>query len=161
MTQRIDYSKLSPQLYGTFFTLEKQLADAPIDKTIKELIKIRVSQMNGCLFCLDMHWKEAKRDGESDTRLVHLPVFRESPLFSAKEKAALEWAELLTRIPPHGVEDEAFAAVSAAFTESEISALTFAIISINAWNRLGVSAQSVPGSLDKMLGLDGALDKAA
>ena len=103
-----------------------------------------------------MHVKEATIHGERPLRLHHLIIWRESPLFSTREQAALEWTEALTQIPPHGVSDEVYERVRAQFSEKEIADLTFAIIAINAWNRANVAFRSVPGSFDRALGLDKA-----
>lgn len=136
------------------FALEKAVKSLEIDPKILELVKIRASQMNGCLFCLDMHVKEARKHEERELRLYHLAVWRESPLFTAKEKAALEWCELLTHPDAHGVEDEDYEAALVEFSEAELSALTFAISTINAWNRLGIAFRTPLGFYDKLLGLD-------
>ncbi|WP_435641576.1 carboxymuconolactone decarboxylase family protein [Micavibrio aeruginosavorus] len=156
MSARIDYTKLSPQLYNTLYAMEKILGDSALEPTIMELVKIRASQLNGCLFCLDMHTKEARLHQERELRLHHLPLWRESTLFTDREKAALEWAELLTRIGPHGVSDEDFKEMSVHFSEKDISDLTFAIGCINMWNRLGVAFRPEAGGMDAMLGLDKA-----
>lgn len=154
MNQRANYQKLAPASTNALFALEKTMAESPLDHGIINLVKIRVSQLNGCLFCLDMHMKEARRRDERELRLHHLPLWRESSLFSAKEKAALEWAELLTQPDAHGVEDEDYEALVAHFDEKEIADLTFAVAIINTWNRLGIAFRPTPGALDKLLGLD-------
>lgn len=154
MNSRANYQKLSPQAYQALIALGKALSDSTLGHAIVDLVKIRASQLNGCLFCLDMHSKEARTHGERELRLHHLPLWRESPLFSEKEKAALEWAELLTRPGQHGAEDGDYAKISAQFSEKEISDLTLVIASINAWNKLGAAFRPTPGSLDKMMGLD-------
>lgn len=154
MNIRVNYQKHSPQAFDALMALEKSLESSSLDKTLKNLVKIRASQLNGCLFCLDMHSKEALKHDERILRLIHLPGWRESSLFTEKEKAALEWTELLTKIGTHGAEDEDFKKVSAYFSEKELADLTLAIAAINAWNRLGVAFRSEPGGLDKYLGLD-------
>jgi alkylhydroperoxidase family enzyme len=100
-----------------------------------------------------MHCKEAKIHGEWELRIYHVPIWRESPLFSEAEKAALEWTETVTRLSEHGVDDEVYDRVRAKFSETQISELTFAIGVINLWNRLNISFRTVPGSADEMLGL--------
>ncbi|MBN9415706.1 MAG: carboxymuconolactone decarboxylase family protein [Candidatus Eremiobacteraeota bacterium] len=154
MNSRLDVQKLSPNLYNTLFALEKQLGQASLEKSLADLVKIRVSQLNGCLFCLDMHSKEARKHGERELRLYHLPLWRESELFSEKERAGLEYAERLTRLDGHGVEDADFQRLAAHFTEQEMSELTVQIGAINLWNRLGVARRSPAGELDKLMGLD-------
>ena len=156
MTHRLNYKRQSPELLEKLIEFGKWVAKAAIDETTVHLIKIRASQLNGCAFCVDMHVKEAKIHGERELRLHHLAVWRESPLFSPRERAALEWTEVLTRLPEHGVPDDVYERVQAQLSEKEISDLSFAVLTINAWNRLSVAFQSVPGSLDKAYGLDKA-----
>jgi len=127
-----------------------------LDPTLKHLIDIRVSQLNGCTFCLDMHAKEAKIAGERELRLYHLTAWRESPLFSAKEKAALAFAEALTHITSEGISDELYRSVAEHFSEVELSELNFAIVAINAWNRLGITSRMEPGAMDVAYGLNKA-----
>ena len=154
--KRLNYQQLSAPAAQALFQFSKVVEGLEIDPLIKELIKIRSSQLNGCLFCLDMHVKEAKLHGEQELRLYHLTAWRESPLFTEKERAALEWTELLTKIGAHGVEDTDYANALRHFSEKELSDLTFGVTAINAWNRLGVAFRTTPGAFDKMLGLDKA-----
>lgn len=155
MAQRLDYTKLAPQ--ATHLLIQTGAATATgLDQKILHLIKIRASQLNGCAFCTDMHIKEAKIDGESELRLHHLIIWRESPLFNENERQALELTERLTAtISTHFTDDE-YKAIAQHFTDEEMSYLVLNIAMINAWNRLGVAFASVPGSLDKMFGLDKA-----
>ena len=118
-----------------------------------DLVNIRASQINGCAFCLDMHVKEAKIHGERELRLYHIPIWRESPLFTSKERAALEWTEAVTKIAGNEVPGELFERVRKEFSEKELSDLTFAIGTINFWNRMNVGFKTMPGSADQMLGL--------
>ncbi|WJH37211.1 carboxymuconolactone decarboxylase family protein [Paenibacillus sp. CC-CFT747] len=127
--------------------------DSAIEEKIRLLVHIRASQINGCGFCLDMHVKEAKIHGESELRLYHISIWRESPLFSPRERAALEWTEILTKIPEHGVSDDLYDRVRRELSEKEISDLTFSIMAINAWNRVNVAFQTVPGTADAAFGL--------
>jgi AhpD family alkylhydroperoxidase len=154
MISRLNYNQLSSETVKAMFATEKSLAQSPVPKAIVDLVKIRVSQMNGCLLCLDMHHKEARLHGERELRLYHLSAWRESHLFSEIEKAALEWAETLTRPGIEGVGDALYAKLLTHFSEKELSDLTMAVASINAWNRLGIAFRGKPGSLDKILGLD-------
>ena len=140
-------------------------ASLKLDNPLKDLIKIRVSQINGCVFCVDMHVcvfcvdmhvKEAKLHGERELRLYHLPVWRESALFSEKERAALQWAETLTRLADHHVSDADYAAVRAYFDEEELVALTHVINTINTWNRLNAAFATPAGGMDNIMGLDKA-----
>lgn len=127
-----------------------------VDALILLLVDIRASQINGCAFCVDMHVKEAKLHGERELRLYHVAVWRESHLFSNKERAALAWTEALTKIDSKGISDEIYHKVREQFNEKELSILTFRIMGINAWNRLNVAFHATPGAHDKFLGLDKA-----
>jgi len=156
MTQRVDYQQQSPDLYRKFAAFNAQIEHSSIEASLRDLVSLRASQINGCALCVDMHAKQATIHGERPLRLHHLTIWRESPLFSAREEAALEWTEALTRIAPHGVSDEVYERVRKAFSEKEIADLTFAVMAINAWNRANIAFRSVPGSFDKALGLDKA-----
>lgn len=156
MTQRVNAAQQSPELLKKFVEFSMLLKSSAIEVNILSLVEIRASQMNGCAFCLDMHVKEAKIRGERELRLHHIAIWRESPLFSPRERAALAWTEALTRLPEHGVPDETYERVRAQFSEKELSDLSFAVMTINAWNRLNVGFQTVPGSADKLFGLDKA-----
>jgi AhpD family alkylhydroperoxidase len=154
MTQRIDYQKQSPELFKKFVDFTLALRHSAIEESIRHLVDIRASQLNGCAFCLDMHVKEATIHGERPLRLHHVAVWRESPLFSPRERAALAWTEVLTQIPAGGVSDDVYEQVRAQLSEKELSDLTFLVMSINAWNRAGAGFRSVPGTSDKAFGLD-------
>ena len=150
---RLHYSQYATATYQALLALEASLK---LDNPLKDLIKIRVSQINGCVFCVDMHVKEAKLHGERELRLYHLPVWRESALFSEKERAALQWAETLTRLADHHVSDADYAAVRAYFDEEELVALTHVINTINTWNRLNAAFATPTGGMDKIMGLNKA-----
>jgi AhpD family alkylhydroperoxidase len=156
MTQRIDYSQQSPELFHKFLAFSMALKESTIGQTLGDLISIRASQMNGCAFCLDMHVKEAKIHGERELRLYHLPLWRESTLFSPRERAALAWTEVLTKMPEEGVPDAIYERVRTQLSEKEISDLTFAVMAINGWNRANVALRTVPGSKDALFGLNKA-----
>jgi AhpD family alkylhydroperoxidase len=153
MSQRLNYYEQSPELSKKLYELGQAVKKSSLGDRLIDLINIRASQINGCAFCLDMHCKEAKIHGEQELRVYHIPIWRESPLFSDAEKAALEWTEAVTKISPEGVSDEVYDRVRAHFSETQISELTFAVGVINLWNRLNISLQTVPGSYDEMLGL--------
>jgi AhpD family alkylhydroperoxidase len=153
MSQRLDYYKQSPELAKKLFELSNAVKKGRLGDTLLDLVNIRASQLNGCALCLDMHCREAKIHGERELRIYHIPIWRESPLFSDAEKAALEWTETVTKLSEHGIDDEVYERVRAHFSENEISELTFAIGVINLWNRLNISFKTVPGSADEMLGL--------
>lgn len=154
MTQRIDYQKQSPELFKKFVEFSLALKQSTIEESIRDLVDIRASQLNGCAFCVDMHVKEATIHGERPLRLHHVAIWRESTLFSPRERAALAWTEILTRIPAHGVPDEVYERVRTHLSEKELSDLTFLVMSINAWNRVNVGFQVVPGTYDKAFGVD-------
>jgi AhpD family alkylhydroperoxidase len=155
MSQRLNYAQLSPEQYQKMLELSAAVRNGVIEERIIGLIEIRASQLNGCAFCLDMHVKQATIHGESALRLHHVAVWRESTLFEPRERAALAWTESLTKVAGD-VPDELYEHVRSQFSEKELSDLTFAIMTINAWNRAGVAFRSVPGSADKAFGLDKA-----
>ncbi|NEH46023.1 carboxymuconolactone decarboxylase family protein [Rhizobium leguminosarum] len=156
MTQRINYAQLSPELFKSLMGFSMEVKKGSIEQSILHLVDIRASQINGCAFCLDMHSKEAKIHGERELRLYHLAAWRESTLFSPRERAALAWTEALTKLPEGGVSDEIYQRVRGQFSEKELSDLTFQIMVINSWNRASVAFRAVPGSADKAYGLDKA-----
>ena len=152
MNPRINYSQYTPDLLKRLLELSQLSARGSLGHTLSDLVHIRASQQNGCAFCLDMHVKEAKMHGERELRLYHLPIWRESPLFSEKERAALEWTEAVTRLSAP-IPDALYERVREQLSEQEMADLTFAIGIINFWNRLNISSPIMPGSLDAMLGL--------
>ncbi len=154
MTQRIDYQKQSPELFKKFVEFSLALKHSSIEESIRDLVDIRASQINGCAFCLDMHVKEATIHGERPLRLHHVATWRESTLFSPRERAALAWTEILTQIPAQGVPDDVYERVRTQLSEKELSDLTFLVMSINAWNRVNVGFRVVPGTYDKAFGVD-------
>jgi AhpD family alkylhydroperoxidase len=156
MTQRIDYVQQSPELFKKLAAFNMLVNESSIEKSISHFVEIRASQINGCTFCLDMHLKQAVIDGERPLRLYHLSAWRESTLFSARERAALAWTEALTQLPSHGVPDDIYEHVREQFSEKELTDLTYAVMAINAWNRINVAFRAVPGVLDKAYGLDKA-----
>ena len=156
MTQRLNYIQQSPELFKKFLEFSNQLKDSAIEQSIRDLVSTRASQINGCGFCVDMHVKEARLHGERELRLHHLAVWRESTLFAPRERAALAWTEALTKLAELGVPDDIYERVRTQFSEKELSDLTYEIMSINAWNRANVAFRTVPGSADKVFGLDKA-----
>ncbi len=154
---RLDYLQQSPELVKKLLDLSMAIAGSgDIEPGISHLVDIRASQLNGCAFCLDMHVKEAKLHGERELRLHHVAIWRESPLFAPRERAALAFTEALTRIAPTGISDELYAEMREQFSDKELSTLTFRVMSINAWNRANVAFRTAPGSHDKAFGLDKA-----
>jgi AhpD family alkylhydroperoxidase len=156
MTQRVNYAQQSPEFFRKISELSMALKDSVIEQKIRDLVNLRASQMNGCAFCVDMHVKEARIHGESELRLHHVAIWRESNLFIPRERAALAWTEALTRLPEGGISDDLYERVRGQLSEKEISDLTFSVMTINAWNRVSVAFRSVPGSADKAYGLDKA-----
>lgn len=156
MTQRLNYAQQSPELFKKFMEFSMALKSSVIDEKLQALVEIRASQINGCGFCLDMHVKQAKIHGETELRLYHVAIWRESNLFIPRERAALAWTEALTKLPEGGVPDEICERVRGQLSEKEISDLTFVVMAINAWNRVNVGFKTVPGTADKAYGLDKA-----
>ena len=156
MTQRLNYAQQSPELFKKFMEFSMALKSSVIDEKLQALVEIRASQINGCGFCLDMHVKQAKIHGESELRIYHVAIWRESNLFIPRERAALAWTEALTKLPEGGVPDEIYERVRGQLSEKEISDLTFVVMAINAWNRVNVGFKTVPGTADKAYGLDKA-----
>jgi AhpD family alkylhydroperoxidase len=156
MSQRINYIQQSPELFRKYQEFSAAIRASSLDDMLIDLVQIRASQLNGCAFCLDMHVKEAKIHGERELRLYHVAIWRESKLFSDRERAALLWTEALTRLPTEGVGDDLFDKVRAHFSDKELSELSFAIMAINGWNRLSIGFAAEPGSADAAYGLDRA-----
>ena len=156
MTQRLNYAQQFPELFKKFAEFSMALKNSVIEDRVHDLVQIRASQINGCAFCLDMHVKEAKIHGETELRLYHIAIWRESNLFVPRERAALAWTEALTKLPEGGVPDEIYERVRGQLSEKEISDLTFLVMAINAWNRASIAFKAVPGSADKAYGLDKA-----
>lgn len=151
--QRPDYSRLSADLFKKYLAFSMAFR---MDEALALLVDIRASQLNGCAFCLDMHVKQARIRGERELRLHHVALWRESPLFTPKERAALAWTEALTRLDPAGVPDAAYDEAREHFSEEALSELTFRVAAINGWNRMNVAFRTTPGSKDEMFGLDKA-----
>jgi AhpD family alkylhydroperoxidase len=145
MTPRLDYH-VSSGAYEAMSGLERFVRGCGLEHTLLELIKTRASQINGCAYCIDMHTKDARAAGETEQRLYGLSAWRETPFYSDRERAALEWTEALTLIANNAVDDELYARVRRHFDEAELVNLSLAIITINGWNRLAIPFRSVPGS---------------
>jgi AhpD family alkylhydroperoxidase len=136
----------APATIKAMMAVEQTIRDSGIEKSLLELVKLRASQINGCAFCIDMHWSDARRHGESEQRLAMLPAWRESSLYSDRERAALAWTEALTRVADTGAPDADYATLAAAFTEAEQVQVSLQIAAINFWNRLQVGMRAVPAS---------------
>ncbi len=148
MEQRLNYAKIAPNALKAMLELEKYVHGSGLERPLYELVKTRASQINGCAYCLDMHTKDARKAGETEQRLYALNAWRETPFYTDKERAALEWTESLTLISENDVPDALYHSVRKHFNEAELVALTMAIIAINGWNRLAISFRTVPGSYE-------------
>jgi len=142
---RLDYARVAPGVYEAMDALDQYIQSSGLKKPLVLLVQLRASQINGCAYCLDMHWKDLVAIGEREQRLYSLDAWRECPYYSDQERAALEWTEAVTRIGESHAPDALFQAVRQHFTEKELSDLTLAIAAINAWNRLSIAARLVPG----------------
>src|SRR5919198_1381832 len=146
MDTRFDYVKVAPGAYKAMLGLEHYLHDCGLEESLIHLIKLRASQLNGCAYCLDMHWKDLRAIGENEQRLYSLDAWRECPYYTDRERAALEWTEAVTLITHGHVPDEVYERVRGSFNERELSDLTLAVATINAWNRLAIASRTVPGT---------------
>lgn len=146
MKERLNYFQIAPDALKGMLEIEKYVHGSGLEKTLYELVKTRASQINGCAYCLDMHTKDARMAGETEQRLYALNVWQETPFYSERERAALEWTEALTLISENDVPDLLYEATRKYFNEKEIVALTMAIVAINGWNRLAISLRNVPGT---------------
>jgi AhpD family alkylhydroperoxidase len=145
MKPRINLMHVNPGIMHAMLGLERQVNKAGLDSKLLDLVRMRASQINGCAYCLDMHSKEARANGETEQRLYSLDAWRETPYYSARERAALEWTEALTLVSETHVPDEVYERVRQQFSEDELAHLSLAIVAINGWNRLNVAARTVPG----------------
>jgi AhpD family alkylhydroperoxidase len=148
MEPRLDYYNIAPDAVKAILGVENYVRSTNLEKSLLELVRTRASQVNGCAYCLDMHTKDARADGETEQRLYALPAWRETPFFSNRERAALAWTEAVTLVSEGHVPDEVYNEVKSQFTEKEIVELTLAVVAINSWNRLAISMRAVPGSYE-------------
>ena len=145
MSKRLDYTTFS-SILKPLFAMASQLRHSGLEQPLIELVLLRVSQINGCAYCIDMHTKDARAAGETEQRLYLVQVWREAAsMYSERERAALAWAEAVTRLGEHGVSDEVYEQATAAFSNEELVHLNMAVVMINSWNRFGVTFQSEPG----------------
>jgi len=145
MKARIDLMHVNPGIVQAMLGLERQVGKAGFDHRLLDLVRMRASQINGCAYCLDMHSKDARAGGETEQRLYGLDAWRETPYYSARERAALEWTEALTLVSETHAPDDVYERVREQFSDDEMMHLTLAIVSINGWNRLNIAARTVPG----------------
>jgi AhpD family alkylhydroperoxidase len=146
MQARIDLMHVNPGVVQSLLGLERQIRQGGLDNKLLDLVRMRASQINGCAYCLDMHSKDARAKGETEQRLYGLDAWRETPYYSARERAALEWTESLTLVAETRVPDDVYERVREQFSEDELVHLSLAIVAINGWNRLNVAARTVPGT---------------
>ena len=146
MKTRIDYRKAAPDAFKAMLDLEAGVRRAGLEHSLIELVKMRVSQVNGCGYCLDMHSKDARAAGETEQRLYLLSAWREAPFYSQRERAALSWAEAVTQVSMNDLPDALYAEVCEHFDEKAMVELTLAIIAINGWNRLAIAFRAEVGS---------------
>jgi len=150
MKPRIDYQKDAPAgAARAMLGLEKYVQACGLEHSLLHLVKTRASQLNGCAYCIDMHTKDARAEGESEQRLYALSAWRETPFFTERERAALEWTEALTLISQNDVPDDLYERVRKQFTEPELVNLSMAVVAINGWNRLAISFRAVPGTYER------------
>ena len=146
MEPRFSPAKVAPGLYEAMRGLQSYLSKSGLDENLINLVDLRASQLNGCAYCLDMHWKDLIAAGEREQRLYGLDAWRESPYYTERERAALEWTEAVTNVQQGHVPDEVYESVRKVFSEKEIADLTLAIVAINGWNRLSIAARTTPGT---------------
>jgi AhpD family alkylhydroperoxidase len=146
MEERIQYAKVSAGAYHAMLKLEGYLHECGLEIGLLHLIKLRASQINGCAYCIDMHWKDLRATGENEQRLYSLDAWEESPFYTDRERAALAWTEAVTRVAETHVPDDVYERVHRQFSQKELADLTVAVATINAWNRLLIAARTTPGT---------------
>ena len=144
MEQRLDFYKANPAAIKTLMGVEERIGKSALEKSLTELVRLRASQINGCAYCVDMHTSDARKGGETDRRLATVVVWRETPFFTDRERAALEWTEALTLVSQEHVPDAVWNAVRPHFSDEELVDLTLLISAINAWNRFAISFRKLP-----------------
>lgn len=148
MKARLDYGKAAPGVYEAMDALDKYLHRCGLERMLIFLVQLRASQINGCAYCLDMHWKDLRAAGENEQRLYSLDAWRECPYYSERERAALAWTEAVTLVADGHVPDAVYQEARAHFSEKELADLTLAVAAINAWNRLSIAARLNPGTYE-------------
>ena len=146
MTTRFDPAQVAPGIYDAMMGLERYLRACGLEPGLVHLIKLRASQLNGCAYCLDMHWKDLRALGETEQRLYSLDAWRECPYYTPRERAALAWTEAVTRVSEGHVADAVYDEVRTHFDDKALADLTLAVATINAWNRLAIAARTTPGT---------------
>jgi AhpD family alkylhydroperoxidase len=146
MEPRINLLKEAPGVFQALLDFSNSLTKSGLDKSLVDLISLRASQINGCAYCIDMHWKDLRAAGESEQRLYGLDAWEESPYYNDRERAALAWTEAVTNVREGHVPDEVYEQVRRSFSEKELAELTLAVVAINGWNRLNIGLRTVPGN---------------
>jgi len=146
MEARIDYAKDAPGVFEAMLGLTSYLRKSGLDERLVDLVCLRASQINGCAYCLDMHWKDLRAAGETEQRLYGLDAWEESPYYSDRERAALAWTDSVTNVREGHVPDDVYRQVRKSFAEKELADLTLAITAINAWNRLNIAGRTPAGT---------------
>ncbi|MGH7674959.1 MAG: carboxymuconolactone decarboxylase family protein [Gemmatimonadales bacterium] len=146
MKPRFNYATAAPGVYHAMDALDQYLAGCGLEESVLHLVRLRASQLNGCAYCIDMHWKDLRALGETEQRLYGLDAWRESPYYSDRERAALAWTEAVTLIADGHAPDSIYEQVRSHLSEKELSDLTLAIATINAWNRLSIAARLAAGT---------------
>ena len=144
MKPRMNYFQTAPETVNALLALEKQVTSSGLEQSLIELVKIRASQINGCAYCIHMHTQDARKHGETEQRLYLLNAWREAPVYTERERAALAWTEAVTLISETHAPDDVYEQVRAQFSEAETVNLTMLIATINSWNRLAIAFRSVP-----------------
>lgn len=145
VTARLNLMNIHPGIRQAMLGLDKQVRASGLDRRLLHLVRMRASQINGCAYCLDMHSKDARAEGETEQRLYGLSAWRETPYYSAREQAALEWTDALTLVAENHVPDDLYERVRTQFSDDELGHLSLAIVAINGWNRLNVASRTVAG----------------
>ncbi len=146
MESRINVSKVAPGVYESMLGLVNYLHKSGLEESLLNLISLRASQINGCAFCLDMHWKDLRAAGESEQRLYGLDAWEESPYYSDRERAALAWTEAVTNLHEGHVPDAVYEQARKSFSEKELADITLAVVAINGWNRLNIAFRTPAGT---------------
>lgn len=143
-TPRLNFFALGPDAVRAMGALDQRVANSDLEKSLVELVRIRVSQINGCAFCIDRHTADARKAGEDERRLSMLQVWRDTPFFSVRERAALAWAEAITRIADQHITEELWEVVEDIFVPSQLIDLTLTINAVNGWNRFAIAFRKLP-----------------
>lgn len=146
MTRRFSYAGSAPGVFDAMDVLDQYVAACGLEESLLHLVRLRASQLNGCAYCIDMHWKDLRSQGENEQRLYGLDAWAESPYYTDRERAALAWTEAVTRLADGRVRDEVFEEARRHFTDAELANLTLGVVAINGWNRLNIAFRAPAGT---------------